>query len=471
MNKDSSIALLAQRLRADAQRLSPGERLPSSRALTERYRVSPVTVSRALALLTAEGVVVTRPGSGTFVSEHAARRAPARPADFSWQSVALGEGPGGTETLAALLTPPPADAIALSGGYLPLALQPLRALAAASARAARRPYAWQAPPLAGLPELRAWFAAPVGAEPSDVLVAGGGQAALSITLRAVLRPGEPLLVESPTYQGAITAARAAGLRPVPVPMDRHGVRPDLLAEAFARTGARAFYCQPTFHNPTGTVLAPGRRAPVLAAARAAGAFVIEDDFARHLALAAPPPPLAADDAHGTVVHLASLTKATVPSLRIAGITARGPVGERLRACQLVDSYYPARPLQETALELVTSPAWPRHLRAVSAELRARRDALALALAVHLPEAVPDTLPGGGMHMWVGLPRGTDDVALADAARAHGVTVGAGRPYYPAEPPAPRLRLSYNATPTAEDLAEGVRRLARALRSLPSWDAS
>ncbi|MEO3783082.1 PLP-dependent aminotransferase family protein [Actinocorallia sp. B10E7] len=468
MNKDSSIALLAQRLRAEARLLPAGERLPSSRTLTERYRVSPVTVSRALALLAAEGVVVTRPGSGTFVAE---RRAAGRPADFGWQSVVLGEGQGGVEGMARLLTPPPADAIALSGGYLPLAFQPLRALAAASARAARRPEAWQVPPLAGLPELRAWFAAPVGAEPSDVLVAGGGQAALWTTLRALLRPGEPLLMESPTYHGAIIAARAAGLHPVPVPMDGRGVRPDLLAEAFARTGARAFYCQPAFHNPTGAVLAPERRARVLEAARTAGAFVIEDDFARYLAFSTPPPPLAAADPDGTVVHLASLTKPTAPSLRIAGITARGPVAERLRACQLVESYYPARPLQETALELVTSPAWPRHLRAVSAELRARRDALVRALAVHLPEVELVSLPEGGMHLWVRLPDGTDDTALADAARAHGVIVGPGRPYFPAEPPAPHLRLNYNCTPTAEDLAEGVRRLARALRSRPSGTSS
>ncbi|WP_344454218.1 GntR family transcriptional regulator, partial [Actinocorallia aurantiaca] len=139
MNKDSSIASLAQRIRAEARVLTAGERLPSSRELTERYRVSPVTVSRALALLAAEGVVVTRPGSGTFVAE---RRPAARPSDFGWQSVALGESQGGVEGLARLLTPPPAEAIALSGGYLPLALQPLRALAAASARAARRAEAW-----------------------------------------------------------------------------------------------------------------------------------------------------------------------------------------------------------------------------------------------------------------------------------------------------------------------------------------
>ncbi|WP_460371022.1 aminotransferase class I/II-fold pyridoxal phosphate-dependent enzyme, partial [Actinocorallia lasiicapitis] len=205
------------------------------------------------------------------------------------------------------------------------------------------------------PELRAWFGALAGADPGDVLITDGGQAALWTILRSVLPPGSPLLMESPTYHGAISAARAAGLHPVPVPMDSGGVRPELLAEAFARTGARAFYTQPTFHNPTGAVLAPDRRDQVVAVARAAGAFVVEDDYARHLAISSPPPPLVAGDRDGTVIHIASLTKAIAPSLRIAGVVARGPVAERLRATQLVESFFPPRPQQETALELVTAP--------------------------------------------------------------------------------------------------------------------
>lgn len=89
-----------------------------------------------------------------------------------------------------------------------------------------------------------------------------------------------MLVESPTYPGVLAVARAAGLRPVPVPVDPEGVRTDLLADAFAATGARVFVCQPLFQNPTGAVLSAARRPEVLAIARAAGAFVVEDDFAR-----------------------------------------------------------------------------------------------------------------------------------------------------------------------------------------------
>ena len=167
------------------------------------------------------------------------------------------------------------------------------------------------------------------------------------------------------------------------------MRPELLADAFAASGARVFFCQPLFQNPTGAVLAPGRRRQVLDIAHAAGAFVIEDDFARRLGHGGPlPPPLIADDRHGTVVHVRSLTKPTSPSLRVGALIARGPVLERLRAIQVVDSFFVPRPLQEATLELVGAPAWPRHLRAVAAGLRERRAAMLAALDRRLPGSPP-----------------------------------------------------------------------------------
>ncbi|MFF5259413.1 PLP-dependent aminotransferase family protein [Actinomadura viridis] len=455
------MALLAEKLRAEVRALHPGQRLPSSRTLMRRHQVSPVTVTRALGLLAAEGLVVTRPGSGAFAADRP--EPPAAPPDLGWQAVALGDRAVDGGGVARLLLTPPEGVIALSGGYLHASLQPLRALATAAARAARRPDAWELPPLGGLPELRAWFARSAGGEitPADVLVTSGGQQSLTTVLRALLPPGSPILVESPTYLGVLAVARASGLHPVPVPVDEAGLRPDLLAEAFELTGARALYVQPNFQNPTGAVLTPERRARVLEVARAARAFVIEDDFARYLAFDAVPPPLVSADPDGRVVYIASLTKATAASLRVAAVIARGPVAERIRATQLVEEFFPARPLQETLLELVSSPGWPRHLRAVRTALRARRDALAAAFARHLPELTINR-PAGGPHQWVRLPDGADDVALADAALRAGVLVSAGRPFFPTEPPAPYLRVSHGVAASEAELAEGVRRLAEVI---------
>ncbi|WP_354637953.1 PLP-dependent aminotransferase family protein [Kitasatospora camelliae] len=468
----TSVADLAAELRRDLVRYSPGEKLPSSRELMQRHQVSPVTVSRAIAVLVAEGLVVSRPGAGVFRAE--ARRPAAAGGDTSWQEVALSAEAGvppsrsaDASGVLAALTLAPSEVVDLNSGYLHPSLQPERALAAALARAGRRPGAWSRPPVEGLPELRAWFARDIAETvgPAEVLVAAGGQSALTTALRSLAAPGAPVLVESPTYPGMLAVARSAGLRPAPVPVDGDGVRTDLLAAAFATSGARLFVCQPLFQNPTATVLAPERRAEVLRIAREAGAFVVEDDFARRLVHAdAPllPPPLAADDRDGVVVHVRSLTKPTSPNLRVAAIAARGPALARLRAVQAVDSFFVPRPLQEAALELVAAPAWSQHLRTLSAALRDRRTALAAALEGLRPDLLPERLPYGGYHLWLRLPQGCEPQALAAAALREGVAVTPGGPYFTAEPPGPHLRLSYAYADGPDQLAEGARRLARAL---------
>ncbi|MEI7031914.1 PLP-dependent aminotransferase family protein [Streptomyces pratensis] len=481
MHQRSSVTELVTSLRADLDRYSPGGKLPSSRVLVERFRVSPVTVSRAIAQLAAEGLVVTRPGAGAFRAQP--RTEPSAPGDTSWQEVSL-SGDGGPSAvprtvdasgvLVTLAAPPP-GVIEFNGGYLHASLQPERALSAALARAGRRPGAWGRPPTDGLPELRSWFAREIGpaVTGADVLITAGGQSALATALRALAPPGAPILVESPTYPGMLAVARAAGLRPVPVPMDAEGVRPQLLADAFRATGARVFVTQPLFHNPTGVTLAPSRRPEVLAIARAAGAFVVEDDFARRLVHddAGPlPEPLAADDPDGVVVHVCSLTKVTSPSLRVGALAARGPVFERLRAIQVVDSFFVPRPLQEAALELVGSPSWPRHLAGVATELRHRRTAMATALAGELPALVPPHLPAGGGSLWLPLPAGgagteTDEPAVVSAALRSSVAVAPGRPYFCAEPPAGHVRLSFAAVSGPAEIAEGVRRLRSAWEGL------
>ena len=440
----------------------PGTRLPPVRELVTSHRASPQTVLRAIRALTAEGLVEAQPGRGTFVVDRPARLSTP---DLSWQAVALGPRPDSEAALAALLATHRPGAAVLSGGYLHPDLLPTAALGAALARAARRPTSWLRGDVAGREELRAWFAREAGGwlTADDLVVCAGGQAALSTAFRALATPGEAVLVESPTYVGAIAAARGAGLQVVPVPADADGVRPDLLAAAFTRTGARLFYCQPLYANPTGAVLAVERRGAVLDAVRAAGAFLLEDDYARDLSIDGdPPPPLAAADPDGHVVYVRSLTKSTAPALRVAAIGARGPAGERLRTVRVIDDFFVAGPLQEAALELVSAPSWQRHRRAVRAALRQRRDTLVAALARHLPAFAPTWVPRGGFHLWVRLPDGTDDVALAAAAAAHGVFIFPGRPWYAAEPAAPHLRLTFAAAPL-DTLETGIRRLAGAYR--------
>jgi DNA-binding transcriptional MocR family regulator len=446
-------AAIVTAIEGEVAAASPGDRLPSVRELMARHRAGPATVQRAIASLVARGLVVARPGRGTFVAD----RGPARQADASWQTVALGARAIDADALETLLRPPSPSTFVLSSGYLPPELQPTAALGAALARAARRPGAWDRVPLEGLTGLRTYFASAAGAATGEVLICSGGQAALAACLRGLAGPGAPVIVEAPTYLGALTAARAQGLTPVPVPADERGVRPDLLADALERSGARLVYLQPTFANPHGASLAVERRREVLDAVRAAGAFVIEDDAVRDLAFGTAPAPLFGDDADGHVVHVRSLTKPAAPGLRVSALIARGPALARLRAARIVEDLYVAGPLQEAALELVGTPAWRAHLKRLRRVLRERRDALAEALG----ELRPRRLPEGGMNLWVPLPPGTDEREYVQRVAAAGVVVSPGRPFFAAEPPGQFVRLTFAAEPP-DRLVEGVRRLQEAL---------
>lgn len=458
---ESSADRVYGELKRIAADLQPGDRLLSTRSLVERFQVSPITVQRALARLTQEGLVFTRPGHGAFVAE---RRARPTSADHGWQAVVLGPSPPVLEEFHDVFAPPRPDVIPLGSGYLDMEAQPSGALANAMARAARRPGAWDRMATEGVEALRAWFARQLGdASANDILIVPGGQAALSTIFRSLAAPGAPVLVESPAHLGTLAALRAQGLRAVPVPTDVDGVRPDLLEAAFKTSGARVFACQPTYANPTGATLSSDRRSAVLEVARRMGAFIVEDDAARDLAIeGTPPPPLAADD-DGHVVYVRSLTKPAAPGLRVAGVCARGPVSVRLRAEGVVDDLFVAGPMQETALELVTSPAWARHVKALRNVLRSRRDAAVQAVRAHLPQVRLDVVPRGGFVLWLRLPEAVDEVAFARACAERAVQVNPGRAWFPAEPERGFVRLSYAAA-SADTIRTGVMRMGELLEA-------
>jgi DNA-binding transcriptional MocR family regulator len=196
---------------------------------------------------------------------------------------------------------------------------------------------------------------------------------------------------------------------------------------------------------------------VLALARKFGTFVVEDDWVRDLDLEPDRPslpPLVVDDTHGHVLYLRSFSKASAPGIRIAAVVARGPAWSRLRAARLLTDFFASPLLQETMVEVLTSAAWPRHLKGLRAELRFRRDALVRALAEHSPSMVIEP-PLGGVVAWARLPSGTDEVRFVDACRSRGVRVGAGRPFWLAEP------LSF-AGADASTLTSAARRIGAAL---------
>jgi DNA-binding transcriptional MocR family regulator len=473
MNDDSSSRIAAS-LRDWIASAPPGARLPSSRALVARHQASPVTVQRALRELTAQGLVESRPGVGTFVRTVRT----ARPSDYGWQTAALRAPQSRTPAVSTAMRSTPNDVIALHSGYPERELLPERLVRAALARAARGDTTLSRPPVAGLPDLQSWFAhelgtaSPVGVtppSPSDVIVLPGSQSGLSSLFRALVAAGQPVLMESPTYWGAITAAAQAGVRVVPVPSGPEGPDPDELARAFRESGARLFYGQPNYANPTGAQWSVERAEQVLAVVREHGAFLVEDDWAHDFGITTTSRPVAAKDDSGHVIYLRTLTKSVSPALRIAAVIARGPARDRLLADRGADSMYVSGLLQAASLDVVTQPAWQTHLRRVREQLRARRDLLLDSLRAHAPQAHVEQVPTGGLNLWARLPDGTDLAELETRCERAGLVIAPGTEWFPAEPAGAFLRLNYSG-PNPGAFPDAARILGAALESLGALES-
>ncbi|QQQ62521.1 PLP-dependent aminotransferase family protein [Paenarthrobacter ureafaciens] len=466
MNNDSSSRIVS-RLKEWIAAAAPGARMPSTRQLVAEYQASPVTVQKALRTLTAQGLIESRPGVGTFVRAYRT----ARPVDYGWQTAALGALQAPRLTNTAAMRSASNDVIAFHSGYPARELLPERLVRSALTRAARGEAALSRPPVAGLPELQSWFAqelstsTPVGVtppQPGDVVVLPGSQSGLSSIFRGLVGHGQPLLVESPSYWGALLAAAQAGVRVVPVPSGPEGPDPTQLSRAFEETGARMFYAQPNFANPTGAQWSVRRGEEVLDVVRAHGAFLVEDDWAHDFGITAPSVPVAAKDDSGHVLYIRSLTKSVSPAIRVAAVVARGPARERILTAQAAESMYVSGLLQAAALDVVTQPGWQTHLRGVSAQLQSRRDLLATSLSEHIPEAHLTHLPKGGLNLWLRLPDGVDAERLTKDCEAAGVLIAAGSEWFPAEPEGPYVRLNY-AGPNPGAFPEGVRIIGAALK--------
>ncbi|MFT4042151.1 MAG: PLP-dependent aminotransferase family protein [Gordonia sp. (in: high G+C Gram-positive bacteria)] len=463
---DSSSDRIVSALREWIAAAPAGAQLPPTRRLVAQFGASPVTVQRALRTLINQGVIESRPGIGTFVRAIGT----ARPNDYGWQTAALGSPQHRIPSSFSALRTTPNDMIALHSGYPDKQLLPERLVRAAFTRAARGEAAVSRPPAAGLPELQSWFAAelggitPAGLMPPaarDVVVLPGSQSGLSTLFRTLVGASRPLLIESPSYWGAMLAAAQVGVRLIPVPSGPHGPHPDDLDRAFQQTGARAFYAQPNFANPTGGQWSVELGDSVLRIVREHGAFLIEDDWAHDFGITADSAPLAARDDSGHVVYLRSLTKSVSPAVRVAGLIARGPARDRILADTQAHAMYVSAALQAVALDVVTQPAWRTHVRSLRQQLAARRDLLIAALREHAPTTHLEAVPRGGLNLWLRLPDETNLHRLTRDCEAQGVIVTAGDDWFPAEPAGRYLRLNYSG-PNPGAFADAARLIGDAL---------
>jgi DNA-binding transcriptional MocR family regulator len=314
---------------------------------------------------------------------------------------------------------------------------------------------------AGLPDLRARIAERYTARglpttPEQVLVTAGALHGVGTAFQTVLRRGQRLLVEQPTYPNALDAARAVGARLLPTALDAD--RPDDWLEAAERAlrtvRPAAAYLMPDFHNPTGRLLDTAGREQLAGALRRAGTTAVVDETFAELWLDAPaPPPLAAfGDGH---VSVGSLSKTSWGGLRIGWIRAEAEVVRRLTAVAVRSTM--AGPVVEQLAACALLDGFQEAIEELRPQLRERRAALIDELRARLPAwRVPE--PAGGLVLWCGLPSARSR-ALVAAAEAHGLRLAAGPLFGTGHALDDRLRLPYTHPP--EVLRAAVTLLAQA----------
>jgi 2-aminoadipate transaminase len=359
--------------------------------------------------------------------------------------------------------------ISLAGGLPSADTFPVEAMRDATARVLRDAprEALQYAASEGYGPLRDWVAAHVNAQqgmqvkPEQVLITTGSQQGLDLAAKVLIDTDARVLVETPTYLGALQAFTPYEPHIVALDSDHEGPRPEALASQ--ADGARFAYLLPNFQNPTAHVYTEARRAAVVAAAQASRLPLLEDNPYGDLWFDAPPPASLASRWPEGVLYLGSFSKVLAPGLRLGYIVAPPALYPKLlQAKQAADLHTPIFN-QRVVHEVIRTGLLDAHVPTIRARYKAHRDAMQTALERHLADVASWVKPQGGMFFWLELPENIDAMALLPQAVEAGMAYVPGSAFYANAPRANTLRLSFVTVPP-EKIEQGVAALAQVLQN-------
>ena len=458
--------------------LPEGVRLPTERALAAELGVNRTTVMNAYNELASEGLVEGHVGRGTLVRRnHFGYDGEHFDSVASWL---IGLPAGERELLgpdARLLSE--LAAMNEHKGIISLAvatpapdLLPAKMLSTifADGLLSAGQSALGYCPVEGLNSLRRGIAAHmrqrgVAIDAQHILILSGSTQGIGLTGRLLLNPGDEVVVEVPTYLGAIQAFRALGVRIIGVPTDSDGMRLDLLESILVRHRPRLIYTMPTFQNPTGVVMSPERRRRLLLLARRYQTPILEDDpYGEIYFEGNERQPLKALDTNGQVLYLSTFSKTLAPGLRVAWLAAPEPMIERLSLHKQIFDLNTNAIGQWAVSEILRRGLMTDHLTTLRQRYQQKRDLMLEAIKRHWPKDVRVNAPGGGFHLWCRLPGDMRARALLREAAHEQVAFVIGEPFHVDGGGQQHFRLSF-AYPEAEHIEEGVRRIGNAMKRL------
>jgi DNA-binding transcriptional MocR family regulator len=446
--------------------LPEGMRLPPERSLAERLHVNRSTVVHAYRDLAADALIEQRVGSGSRV---AATPGGGRPDRFDaavpwWVTLPpwrVGQFPA---VLGELAAAEHGDLIAFVQGVPPAEPSPLADLSRSFARVGGDvKYVLTYGDSEGYAPLREAIAQRMRArgcsvDPRDVLMLTGSTQGITLVAQSLAEAGDEIVVEAPTYPGALQIFQIAGLRAIPVPVDDEGMRVDHV-EAILRTRRPRFiYTMPSIHNPTGVSMNVDRRERLVTLAKRHGVPIVEDDPYGVLASSTIAPLVARGGEY--VIYLSSFSKTIAPSLRLGWLVAPRTIYERLLLRK--QSYDMASSMFiQAGVRDYLEDGYDAHVAALRDELARRRAIAFAAIAEHWPSSMR-VMNGDGYYLWATAPRETRARALLANAEHRGASFLFGEAFFPQSGGDHNFRLALTPVPRSA-IAEGIRRIGEAVR--------
>ncbi|MCQ5209561.1 MAG: PLP-dependent aminotransferase family protein [Megasphaera massiliensis] len=305
----------------------------------------------------------------------------------------------------------------------------------------------------------------VDCTPENIVITSGSQQGLSLLAQIFLNPGDVVLVESPTYLGAINAFKLCGPEFVEVPTDDKGIIPEELEKILAKYGdrVRMMYVIPEFQNPTGITWPMERRKAFMDIINRYDFPVLEDDPYGELRFDGDKvPSLKSMDTKGNIIFLGSFSKILMPGLRIAWMVADPVIIDKVvKLKQAVDLQSSSFGQRQTSF-FIDMYDLDDHVAKIKELYKKRRDLMCDSMKEYFPEGITFTYPEGGLFTWVTLPEGMDAKELMPKVLAKNVAYVPGGPFYPHGGNANHFRLNYSNMPE-ERIVEGIKRLAEVLK--------
>lgn len=449
--------------------LQEGSQLPSIRSFSKENQVSPVTISKAYALLERNGYIQVVHGKGAFVRKNELGSIHVSQRNYNWQ-LAI---PDYIQRSQSMLNKGTEYALKFSSATIHQGLLPsvyltneIVAILLADPQIVTRYGAVQ-----GDEDVRKAIRdyvqkyGDIETTPQEIIVTNGVQQGIDVVARTFIGPGDIVITEAPTYTAAIDVFRNRGAHIIPIPVDAEGMQTTILATLCLSKQPKLIYTNPTFQNPTGTVLSETRRRELLDLAQQYGFLIVEDDSWNEIYFDdnPPPPTLKALDESGHVIYLKGFSKSLAPSCRIGAIISNGTVHQRLLSAKsFADSGNPLL-TQKALIPFLRSERMHVHLEKLRIALEVRRDQTIAILNKYAPQGVTWMEPKGGLNIWVSLPsNGNTDELLFKAQQAH-ITFLPSSACYPGEPQYHHMRISYSY-PEPHELEQGVMKLCQIMHT-------